>query len=302
MGPSVKGIVHYVKDARFTSPAANLSLSDMISVSGQIELLALDLDGTLLDDAKRIDPATATALAAARRRGVRVVIASARPPRSVRHFYHALQLDTWQINYNGAMIWDEPGMRMTRHEPMDCGLVLQMIRSAREFHRQTLVTCEILDRWCTDRFDGASGPQTETGKLFRPDLVAPVEAFCVEPITKLLFLGKAEEMAELEAMLRRKFAGDVCIVRSEPELIQIMHRACSKGAALRRVMEAYAIAPDRVMAIGDAVNDLEMLRCAAVAVAVGNAAEPVKQAADWVAPDNNSQGVLAAMRRYGVCE
>src|SRR4029079_19661558 len=74
---------------------------------GTIRLVAIDLDGTLLNDAKKISEKTVTALRCLPERKVRVVIASARPPRSVRQIYSSLRLDTWQINYNGALIWDE---------------------------------------------------------------------------------------------------------------------------------------------------------------------------------------------------
>ena len=73
-----------------------------------IGVVAIDLDGTLLNDSKQVSRRTVGALVGLPERGVKVVIASARPPRSVRHIYAALKLDTWQINYNGALIWDEP--------------------------------------------------------------------------------------------------------------------------------------------------------------------------------------------------
>src|SRR5438552_18459093 len=74
----------------------------------RIALVAVDLDGTLLDQNKRVSEQTVRALQCLPASGIKVVIASARPPRSVRHIYQQLGLDTWQINYNGALIWDEP--------------------------------------------------------------------------------------------------------------------------------------------------------------------------------------------------
>src|SRR5439155_13123384 len=84
-----------------------------------IRLVAVDLDGTLLNDSKKVSEQTIEALRCLPTRGVRLVIASARPPRSVRHIYQSLGLDTWQINYNGALIWDEPGKRPVFHRPME---------------------------------------------------------------------------------------------------------------------------------------------------------------------------------------
>src|SRR3954465_141190 len=88
--------------------------------SADIRLVAIDLDGTLLNDSKQVSDRTAEALRCLPAQGVRTVIASARPPRSVRHIYQKLALDTWTINYNGALIWDEQAKRVVFHQPMEC--------------------------------------------------------------------------------------------------------------------------------------------------------------------------------------
>src|SRR5205823_14074413 len=143
---------------------------------GPVRMIAIDLDGTLLDDSKQISERTIKALASIASQGVKLVIASARPPRSVRHIYKKLGLNTWQINYNGAMIWDEPRKHVVFHCPMVGALVHRIIRDARELSEEILVSCEILDRWYTDRFEQSY--TTETGRLFKPDVIAPLEEFC----------------------------------------------------------------------------------------------------------------------------
>lgn len=261
-----------------------------------VRLVALDLDGTLLDDSKRVGERTASAIRGLVRRGVKVVIASARPPRSVRSIYRELDLDTYQINYNGAMVWDEVRGRVIHHRPMESGLVRRMVERARALFPGILVSCEVLDRWYTDRFDPSH--TTETGKTFRPDVVAPLETFLGQPFTKLLFLGETGEVLELEDRIGRDFGSEVAVVRSDPDLIQIMDRRASKANALRLVAEGYGVAMEEVLAVGDAPNDVEMLREAGISVAVGNAHPLAKAAARWVAPSNNDEGVLAALQRY----
>ena len=88
------------------------------AVPTEIRLVAVDLDGTLLNDSKAVSDQTAGALACLPNRGVKLIIASARPPRSVRQIYHDLKLDTLQINYNGALIWDEPNQKPVFHRPL----------------------------------------------------------------------------------------------------------------------------------------------------------------------------------------
>lgn len=263
-----------------------------------IRLVAVDLDGTLLNDSKQISQQTIDALKCLPSRGVRVVIASARPPRSVRRIHAQLGLDTLQINYNGALIWDEANRRVVHHEPMDGCIARSIIDEARDWFDEVLVTCEVLDRWYTDRFEQPY--TTETGRLFRPDVVAPLDEFCHQPITKLMLLGEKRLISRLESLFQDRHA-DVSQVRADPELIQFMHRRASKGAALRQVAAHYDVPMEHVMAIGDAANDVPMLRAAGVAVAMDNATAAVKSAAHWIAPSNNDHGVHAALVKFRLC-
>lgn len=265
-----------------------------------IEMIAIDLDGTLLNRSKQVSPQTVTGLACARAAGIKIIIASARPPRSVRHIYKQLELDTLQINYNGALIWDEQKQQGIEHLPLAGDLAMAMVRMARQRFPQTLVTCELLDRWLTDRIDQTY--TTETGKLFKPDLIAPLETFLSEPVTKLMLLADPAAILQLEAMLIERFSNQAVILRIDEDLIQIMDKRVSKAAALAKLAKRYGVAATRIMAIGDAPNDVGMLKMAGTAVAMDNAHPLVKQAADWVAPSNDDHGVWAALRHYGLCD
>lgn len=265
-----------------------------------IRLVAVDLDGTLLNDSKQISPPTVKALHGLAQRGVKLILASARPPRSVRHIYAQLQLDTWQINYNGALIWDEPARKVIFHRPIPGDLVQQIIHTAREIHPRILITCEILDRWYTDRFDQSY--TTETGRLFKPDVIAPISSFCNQPITKLMFLGSSTIIPALDTKLARLFKPHVSLVRTDDELLQIMDRKVSKAVALEMVAGHYGVPLTNVMAIGDAPNDVGMLQLAGIGIAMHNAHPLAKQVASWIAPSNNDHGVHAALRRYNLCD
>jgi 5-amino-6-(5-phospho-D-ribitylamino)uracil phosphatase len=263
-----------------------------------IRLIAIDLDGTLLTSEKKISEQTVSALRCLPPE-VRVVIASARPPRSVRHVYQMLGLTTWQINYNGALIWDEINKQPVFHRPMPGELVRSMIETARDMFDEVLVSCEILDRWHTDRFDKSF--TTETGRLFKPDVVAPCDTFVSGPVTKLMLLGSPAMLSKLEHPLRRKFGRDVTILQTDRDLLQIMDKRVSKAVALQKVADNYGVPMQQVMAIGDAPNDVGMLQLSGVAVAMDNAHDVVKKVAHWIAPSNDDHGVHAALVRYGLC-
>src|SRR4051812_14903418 len=182
-----------------------------------IRLVAVDLDGTLLNDSKQVSDQTAGALACLPQRDVKIVIASARPPRSVRHIYQSLGLDTLQIDYNGALIWDEPNQRAVFHRPIAGKLARKIIEHARDMFDETIVTCEIMDRWFTDRVDDGSHT-TETGKMFRPDVICPLDELCAQPITKLMLLAEPRIVLRLEDILAEEFDGDVTILKTDRDL------------------------------------------------------------------------------------
>src|SRR5436305_1821006 len=148
--------------------------------------------------AKKVSERAAAALKCLPSTGVKVVIASARPPRSVRQIYQELALDTWQINYNGALIWDEPSQQPIFHRPMHPRLVRMMIERCRDMFEEVLVSCEVLDKWFTDRDEHTY--TTETGKLFKPDVICPVDQICAQPITKLMLLGDPRIISRLESL------------------------------------------------------------------------------------------------------
>jgi Cof subfamily protein (haloacid dehalogenase superfamily) len=269
-----------------------------VDSTSAIRLVAIDLDGTLLNDSKQISEQTLAALCGLPGAGVKVVIASARPPRSVRAIYRELGLDTWQVNYNGALIWDEVNQRAVFHRPMGGPVVRSIIDYARDMFDEVIVSCEILDKWYTDRADNSF--TTETGKMFQPDVIAGYESFCELPVTKLMLLGEPRIILKLEAVLAEKF-DQVTILKTDKDLLQIMDRRVSKAVALEKVAKYYHVPMEQVMAIGDAPNDVGMLQAAGVGVAMDNAHDLVKEVADWVAPSNNDHGVHAALKRYGLC-
>jgi Cof subfamily protein (haloacid dehalogenase superfamily) len=265
-----------------------------------IRMVAVDLDGTLLDDQKRISAPSAKALTGLSRGGVKVVLASARPPRSVRAIHAALKLDTWQINYNGALVWDEKAGKAISHHPIPGHTVRQIIEHARRLHPEVMVSCELLDRWYTDRQE--DDYHTETGRMFRPDVIAPLKDFIDVSMTKILLSGDPDAMTQMELSLGMAFDEDIAIVRTEADLIQVMNKLVSKASALRLVAHHYKVPMANILAIGDAPNDLEMLRASGAAVAMENGHRAVKEVAHWIAPSNNNHGVHAALVRYGLCK
>ena len=109
--------------------------------------------------------------------------------------------------------------------------------------------------------------------------------------------GRIDKVLEL----LKPYAQDLNIVRYNDRSADIMPHTASKGQGLLRLTEQLGIDISEVMAIGDAQNDIEMIRTAGIGVAVGNAAEELKNAADYVCTANNARGVLEAIDHF-ICE
>ena len=261
-----------------------------------IRLVALDLDETMLRSDRELAPSVVEAVATCRQRGVRIVLASARPPRSTRAIQEQLGLDSLQINYNGALIIDPNQPKPVYHQPMSVRLTHRLIVTARKLDRNCLISIEILDRWYTDHFDPTYS--TVSAQHSEPDAIGPLDSFLTEPVTKMMVLGPPPRISTLRGALIHHFGRRLAFQTSDEHLLQIVHRSVDKAAALKRVAKHYKIKQPQVMAVGDAPNDCRMLQWAGLGAAVRNAWPEAIQAADVVVPSNDEDGVAYALNRF----
>lgn len=261
-----------------------------------IRLVALDIDGTLLRSDKKLSLRVAEACQRAATEGVRVVLATARPPRSVRPIHRYLNLDTPMITYNGALIWDETRSRVYHHNPLPPRLTWQVVRAARKVNAETIISVEILDRWYTDHYD--HGYSTPTYKRFDPDFIGPLESFLHRPATKLMLVAPPGEQHRMMAALAQRFAGRIAVTACDRQLIRVMQPTADKAAALQRVTADYGLRRANVMAIGDASNDEQMIRWAGLGVAMRNAWASIRKIADVVTTTNDADGVAVALDHF----
>ncbi len=264
--------------------------------AGPIKLVAIDLDGTLLRSNKHLSTANAKAIAQATNQGIHIILASARPPRSVRDIYHHLALDTLQVNYNGALVHDMPRGKHVFHQPMSATLAKKIVNFARKMDPNVVISIEVLDKWYTDHVDDKL--PTETSKHFNPDFVGPLSAFLTVPVTKLMLLAPPEKLRPIHQAVRTKFAKDIAILISDDYLIQLVHKQVDKANALKLVAEKYNVPRQQVMAIGDADNDLGMVQWAGLGVAMENGWHQLKKIADIIAPPNDDDGVAKILKKY----
>ena len=267
----------------------------------KIQLIALDLDGTLLDDRKEIHPANREALQEAAARGVIIALASGRMLPRIAPIEDLLGIDCVVIAYNGGKVAAQrrDGRRTIAHSPLPADIAEVFIRFSRD-------TGHLLNFYHEDRLYAEDGPRRRpfmeiyarrTGAEYHlePDLRRFIG---LEP-TKLILLASPEERDRLHDDFRARLASRAFITKSDPEYLEIMAPGVDKGAALRLIAGHHGIPESAVLAVGDADNDIGMLRAAGRGIAMANASPHVKAAAGGVTErTNNEGGVAEAVRRW----
>lgn len=257
-------------------------------------LVALDLDGTLLNEAGGISREDAVALARFARSGGIVVLASGRMTSNIRPFYDAMGLDGPTIAYNGAMVRRsrQEGSGMILHAPLPARYADALIDWTREEHLQlNYYLDEILyarDEAGLRRYAELYSRQTGAVYEYVPDL----GRFRGREPTKALIVTDPPRRDALYDIWQARWGGEVTVMRTNPEYLEFFYREAGKGKALKALADHYDIDKSLTIAFGDNDNDISMLQQAGCGVAVANAKEEVKAAANWVSPLSNNESAV----------
>ncbi len=270
----------------------------------RIRFVALDLDGTLLDDRKHLPADNREALQEVERRGLFISIASGRMISTIETIEAQLGIDSIIIAYNGAKVLGQSreGRPLLVHKPVPAEIAEFFIRFSQEHGY-------LLNLYYEDRLYAEDGLlrrpfmeiySTRTGAEY--NLVSSLEKeFAGVCPTKLILLTHRSERDRLHDELGAKLSGQAFITKSEPEYLEIMAAGVDKGSVFPLIANHYGVLTDEMMAVGDAENDIGMLRAAGLGVALANSPSEVKAAADVVTErTNNDGGAAEAIRRWAL--
>ncbi|ANS73857.1 hydrolase [Paenibacillus yonginensis] len=262
------------------------------------QLIALDVDGTLLTDDHQLTDGTAEAIRAVAATGAEIVLCTGRAPQSSIPYMQALGLEGSIITHNGAATVGVKGDHYTViHEfPLDLNGLQPYFDYCREngVHFDVNTTFELY-------VPGADQLEQDVLDMYRQFLITPKNlpplSEFAEPVVKVTAAGTKEFMDKVEAdwsLWDQPFN----MLRSGDYFVDLMHKQSSKGAALQQLAEKRGIARENIMAIGNYYNDLSMLTYAGLGIAMDNSPLEVKAAADDVTMSNNEEGVKAALEKY----
>ena len=261
----------------------------------RIQLIAVDLDGTLLNSQHQLTERTIQALRRAIAQGVKVVVATGKTLHSAAEAYRLLELDTPGVFLQGLVVYNADGS--IRHQQAHTPDFVRAIASYAREQGISLVAYSGSDIFTEQRTD-------QTDKLLKfheptPRHVASLDALLAErPMNKLMIIEEPGRAAVARAELSDLYAGRATFVQALPDMLEILPPGASKGAGLRWLLDDLGIAPEHVLAIGDGENDVEMLQMVGIGVADGNAAPQAKAAADYLVATNDADGVAEAVDRF----
>jgi Cof subfamily protein (haloacid dehalogenase superfamily) len=263
-----------------------------------IQLLAIDLDDTLLSEDLSISQENKDAIAKAEDRGVRVILASGRSLFSMTRYVQELNLDKrhgYVISWNGSLVTDAQTEAVLFHHELDPDLTEKILVWALE-NKHTLQTQYRDEMWVMhSNYYSELDLQLSSMKLIEPSK----EEFLAHRHPKLIIPEDPQVLVGIQAELQEVFGDSLRMFRSKPYFLELMPPTADKGFALAELAQLLHIPQHSVMAVGDSGNDREMIRYAGLGVAMVNGNPEIKAEANWVTTkDNNHSGLAEAIDHW----
>ena len=268
-----------------------------------IKLLAIDMDGTLLNEEKHIDTPQKEAVQKAIEAGIKVVLCTGRPLFGVLPVYGELELEKYNLDEyvilnNGCSLRKTTNWELLDNKEITKEDVIYLDKLRKGYNLDLTVSND------NDYFvvgDKANKYTIEDGKLVYVD----IKPISLEEATsgkhtffKSMYLGEEEEIQRFkndnENLLKDKYDA----VLSQIHIFEMLPFGTNKAAALKELAEKLGIEREEIMTIGDGNNDVEMLEFAGIGVAMGNGTESAKKAANYVTDTNENNGVAKAIEKY----
>ncbi|MDO4313246.1 MAG: Cof-type HAD-IIB family hydrolase [Eubacteriales bacterium] len=270
----------------------------------KIGLIALDVDGTLVDDSHlRISERNKEALRECAARGIHIVLASGRPMSMMRPVAEELECVRYVISANGSAVWDLQNDRKIISREIPAGLSGQIMEILLDYPIALEVYSDgyacVNKGWHLENFDKMPAEYLEfrrAGNRFCDDLSRElagksVEKFNVDDMSQEILKEVLARLEPMKAQLAMQFIQ--CY-----DNLEINSQKATKGAALAKLCEQLEITPAQVMAFGDSDNDVTMLIFAGESFAMANGEAAAKKAAKYMAKANTEDGVAEMIETY----
>jgi len=263
------------------------------------KILALDLDGTLTNSKKEITPRTRKALTEMMKRGHTVVLASGRPTPGVLRVARSIDLqkyDGYVLSYNGGQVTRCSTGEVLHAQYLPEKIVPEIFSLADELGigMMTYNKQGIVANMHNDEFMELEAFINHMDMVHYQNPMGQI----TEPVNKCLGTAPVETALEYVKIFQEKFRGYISVGRSEPFYIELMPLGIDKAVSLGRLSAMVGLGRENVIACGDGFNDISMVEYAGLGVAMANAQDELKEAADYVTFSNDEDGVAHVIEKY----
>lgn len=255
------------------------------------KLIALDMDGTLLNSQGEITQETQKALTMAANIGCYITLSTGRSLAAVQSFFPLLPLNAPFILYNGAMV-AEAGGRILFHRTlgkMEINAILSSPHAPESvilWNNHALFLSAHTKK--TELYERSAGIR---GRLFS-------SATAFSDSTKLLWIDEPESLNKRKTALSGSLPDTISYCNSKPSYLEFFSSTVSKGTALHFLCNYLNVAPEETIAFGDGENDIPLLKAAGLSIAMGNATPGIKNIANYVTASNDENGIASALERF----
>lgn len=264
------------------------------------QMLVLDIDGTLTNSQKEISDKTLHALLDLQQRGIKLVLASGRPTAGMLKYAETLRLKEYGnyiLSFNGARITNCETGDVVYNRTLPVETIPELFQIAKA-HKVGLVTYDPENNAVTgmtpDRYMEHEA-KINGLPLKQVDNFAEYVNF---PVNKCLMTGEPEALEKLIPVVQKRFHGLINAYRSEPYFLEITPNHIDKAHSLLKLLTSLGLTPDQMICCGDGFNDISMLICAGLGVAMANAQSSVKEIADVITLSNDDDGLLPVIETY----
>ena len=268
------------------------------------KLLVLDVDGTLLNDAKEISKRTLASLLKVQQMGIRVALASGRPTYGLMPLAKTLELGNYGgfiISYNGGQIINAQNGEILFERRINPEMLPYLEKKARKnnfpiftYHDDTILTDS------SDNEHVHAEANLNNLKIIQEEEFSTAIDFA--PCKCILVSNDEEALKDLEEHWKKRLDGTLDVFCSEPYFLEVVPCGIDKANTLGVLLSYLNIAREEVIAIGDGVCDVNMLQVAGLGIAMGHAQDSVKVCADYVTASNEEDGVAQSVEKLILAE
>lgn len=277
-------------------------ITEKSAIKDDIQLLVLDIDGTIAGESNQIREPVKQAIKAVQAKGVKVAIATGRMYCSALRFHQDIGSDLPLLAYQGAMIKDPATQEIIRHLPISKEMALRLLDYFEQPELRSLLSVHfyINDRLYVREITRETKIYAERSNIEAIPVGDLRNALTWEPTKVLALSDDTDVIARLMGTLRQQYTpAELYLTTSVATFFEATNPWVNKGTAVRYLAEEMlGLQASNVMAVGDNFNDVEMLEYAGIGVAMGNGPAEVQAIAHWVAPSVEEDGVAAAIEKF----